>query len=180
MFKSKVSLLIAVLVVSVVVLSHGRAQPAKKAEREAITAELHRWMSDGQGKLGEEEVIAKLGLADLVENPIDPDSNRNPIADIAMRWQDLSLIEASFKGGKAKQITGRFSPHLKHDKATLANFRTLKTGTGKSDLEKVLGVEDSEIELANGMTRYEWGAKRVLKVYFKDGKVSGTQWQSRG
>lgn len=156
------------------------AKPVADGSRPALTAELQQWVSEGRNKLTEDEVIARLGPPDVVENPIDPDSNRNPIADIAMTWQDLSIIEIVFKDDRAKQISGRFSTHLKARKANLMNFRKLKTGASRFEIEQVLGVADAEVELAEGRTRHEWGAQRVLKVNFKDGKVTGTQWQSRG
>jgi hypothetical protein len=164
-------------------LSLANAQPAKKASgvaRAALTAELQKWVNDSQGKLTEADVIAKLGDPDFVENPIDPDSSVNPVADIAMVWQDISRIEVVFKDGKAKHITGRFSPHIKSENITLANFRKLKTGVDNFDVEQVLGMEDSRAEVTKGTTRHEWAAKRILKINFKNGKATGTEWQSRG
>jgi hypothetical protein len=161
---------------------HGQAgtkQDGKSAKRAAVTEEISKWVSDGDGKLTEAEVLAKLGNPDLIENPIDPDSRTNPIADIAMTWEDVCRIQIDFKGGKAKRISARFSPYLKSETATLANFCKLKTGMAVVDVEQILSVDDDRSEPVKGVDRREWGPKRVLKVFFKNGKVSGTQWQSR-
>lgn len=183
MFKRFFPTFLAVNVVAGWYLSFATAQPTQKqaiAARPALSAELQKWVNDSQGKLTEDEVIAKLGIPDFVTNPIDPDSNTNPVADIAMVWQDVSLIEAVFKDGKAKQITGRFSPHLKSEKVTLLNFRKLKTGMDPFDVEQVLGMQDSKAELTKGTMRYEWAVKRIFKINFKGGKATGCEWQSRG
>ena len=181
MFKCFVSTFLTGVVIAGWLVSLATAEPTKKpadAARPALTDELKTWVSDGQGKLTEDAVIAKLGLPDFVENPIDPDSKFNPVADITMVWQDVSLIEVVFKDGKAKQISARFSPHLKPENVTLANFRKLKTGVDQSKVKELLGMEDSKTELTKGTARYEWAAKRILKINFKDGKVTGVAWES--
>jgi hypothetical protein len=182
MFKRFFPTFLAPFVIAGWFMSLATAEPTKKAPadvRPALTEELNKWVSDGDGKLTEDDVTAKLGLPDLVENPIDPDSKINPVADITMVWQDISLIEVTFKDGKAKQISGRFSPHITVGKVTLANFRKLKTGAEESDVAAVLGMADSKTELTKGTTRYEWAAKRIIKVNFKGGKVTGVAWEFR-
>src|ERR1700693_5247699 len=110
MFKRFFTAFLAVVVIAGWFGSLTKAEPTKKeanAARPALTDEQKKWVSDGEGKLTEDDVIAKLGLPDFVENPIDPDSTVNPVADIRMVWQDVSLIEVVFKDGTAKQISGR-------------------------------------------------------------------------
>jgi hypothetical protein len=182
MFQCHFPTFLAVVVAAGWCASRAEAEPPKKktdAVRSALAEETEKWVGDGRGKLTEDDVIAKLGLPDFVENPIDPDSASNPDADILMVWQDVSRIEVVFKGDKAKQISAQFSPHLKPEKVTLANFRKLKAGASPSDVEELLGKADSKAELAKGTTRCEWAAKRVLKVYFKGGKVTGVGWKSQ-
>ena len=175
-----VAIIVAALIGPSIHVQAGTKQDGKSAKRAALTDEIAKWVSDGEGKLTEADVLAKLGNPDLIENPIDPDSRTNPIADIAMTWEDVCRIQIDFKGGKAKRISARFSPYLKSETATLEKFRKLKTGMEVFDVEQILSVDDDRSEPVKGLDRREWGPKRVLKVFFKNGKVSGTRWQSRG
>jgi hypothetical protein len=158
------------------VLSDGpRGEPSGKAARAKsvsvpgkLTAANFAKVNNGRGKLTEEDVVAILGLAHRFAKQSDID------VDLEMIWEEKARIRIKFKDGKASDFEGQFSEHLKSKNITLANFKKLKKGMSVKEVEQVLGSANESSSPQRGITYRTWEKFNLIKVQFRDSKVSGS------
>src|SRR5262245_52271094 len=80
----------------------GPKGPAQARSR--LTAANFAKVKAGSGQLTEAEVVTLLGPASRVRLPAD--------GVVEMAWEEVTAIRVEFAGGKASELTGRFSAHL--------------------------------------------------------------------
>ncbi len=71
----------------------------------------------------------------------------------------------------------RASPHVKTTRITLETFRKLQPDMHRIKVESFLGNAEDRSEPVPGVERHVWETKSELRVFFKEGKVSGYSWQ---
>jgi hypothetical protein len=142
-----------------------RAKPDRAPAK--LTSGNFAKVKDGKGKWAEADVVALLGPATRFAKPGDVD------AELEMIWEERARIRGTFKGGKANDFEGWFSEHLKSNTINLANFKKLRKGMSAKEVEKVLGPAN-ELSSPRVGTQYRtWEKFNLIKVQFKEGKVSG-------
>jgi hypothetical protein len=135
--------------------------------RSKLTAGNLEKIKSGKGKLTEAGVVAILGPASRVAVPGNVD------VDLEMIWEEKALIRIKFKDGKASDLEGQFSEHLKSKTINLERFKKLKRGMTEKEAEKVLGPANAGSSPERGIRYRTWEKFNLVKVQFKGGKVSG-------
>jgi hypothetical protein len=144
-----------------------RSADDPKGTRSRLTAGNVEKIKSGKGKMTEAEVVAILGPASRVAVPANVD------VDLEMIWEEKALIRVKFKEGKASDLEGQFSEHLRSKTINLESFKKLKRGMTEKDVDKVLGAANAGSSPERGVQYRTWEKFNLVKVQFKGGKVSG-------
>jgi hypothetical protein len=135
--------------------------------RSRLTAGNVEKIKNGKGKMTEAEVVAILGPASRVAVPENVD------VELEMIWEEKAQIRIKFKKGKASDLEGQFSEHLRSKTINLERFKKLKKGITEKEAEKVLGPANVGSSPERGIRYLTWEKFNLVKVQFKGGKVSG-------
>jgi hypothetical protein len=144
--------------------------------RPALTKDVREWLEAGRGRLSEAADFRKIGLADFVFHPADPDVPGDAAGEIGMIWREQARVDVEFRDGVAARIRGEFAPHARSERITLDNLRKLNVGMTDDRVEEILGQPDDEAQPARGVRRHSWVARQEIVVYFRAGKVKAVTW----
>jgi len=134
-----------------------------------INDENVKKIKQGIGKLTEADVVALLGPSTGKGRPFDGFTSRI--------WEEKTHITATLKDGKAIDVKSEFLPHLKSKTITEDNFKKLKKGMDEAELKRILGPPNRARTDREGSSTLSWEKINALLVQFKEGKVTGYEWE---
>jgi hypothetical protein len=139
-------------------------------------ASVRDWIAKGEGKLTEADVLARLGPADRVEIPLDPNAKARAPEEITMVWEEASWIGIIFWGPRARRVEGHFSAHVDTRTITLDHLRRLRPGMTRKAIEQMLGAPSEDRDMLKEFRRCDWVKGVELAAHFRYGKLVGHHW----
>ncbi len=133
-----------------------------------LTKELGEKVRSGSGTLTEDEVIK------LVPGPVKVALEG---ADRTLSWEELTFIELSYVNGKFVSAKAEFNDTVDAKRVTIDKFKQIKIGMTSSEVNQVLGTENSLSSRRDARTgeyhsTFRWAEGRKIFCTIKDGKVS--------
>jgi hypothetical protein len=125
----------------------------------------------GKGKMIEDEVITLLGPAHKTAKV-----NEGVVGNT---WDNSSWIRIEFQNEKASKLSHHISPLTGSKTINEDNFKKLKQGMTKAEINSILGFSANMIiTTEEGNPLLTWRKANLIQVFFKDGKVDGCLWES--
>lgn len=118
--------------------------------------------------MSEAEVLAILG-------PVDRKAGRGQ-GVTGWIWEDANRVRVEFKDGKVSNLEGHFDHRVRSRSVNEANFKKLKIGMSREEVDKILAGRPG---LSYDGDKYTYEHRNAIEVQFKDGRVTG-QVMSRG
>jgi hypothetical protein len=159
--------------------SRAAAQPDAEAPlpgtRPAL-ASVRAWLQSGAGKLGEQDLLSRLGPADRIESPLPPDATARTPGDFTLVWEETSWIGIVYRAARVRRLEGHFSPHVAAQPITLDSLRRLRPGMPRKSVEQLLGNPTDDRDLRNDTRRCDWVKGVELAAHFQHGKLLRHDW----
>lgn len=89
-------------------------------------------------------------------------------------WEERNKIRVRYRDGKAATIEGKFSPHIRSRSVNEANYKALKQGMTRPEVEKAIaGFPGLFSTFEDGFDVVDYVHFREIEVQVRAGKVTG-------
>jgi outer membrane protein assembly factor BamE (lipoprotein component of BamABCDE complex) len=90
-------------------------------------------------------------------------------------WEDRNGIKVRYRDGKAVALEAKFSKHIKSKSVNESNYKALKRGMTRAEIEKILAGFPCQFGMfEDGFEVVDYVHFREIEVQIRDGKVTGT------